>query len=149
MLQFRQQSLELCVVVQRLGAFRGLVRVIDNFEFNQYDYRHIQVNGAVAKKKFNGELIASDPNLDAHLNGLIDFSAEQPKFDFEAEVAKADLTKLHFVKSQVEFDGKFKCNFTGDNIDNFLGKASIYDASLFKNGGRVSFGFHVRLAGCP
>jgi hypothetical protein len=113
--------------------------MIDNFEFNQYDYRHIQVDGAVAKKKFNGELIASDPNLDAHLNGLIDFSAQQPKFDFEAEVAKADLTKLHFVKQQVEFDGKFKCNFTGDNIDNFLGKASIYDASLFKNGQRVSF----------
>ena len=113
--------------------------MIDNLEFNQYTYRHIQVNGAVAKKKFNGELIASDPNLDAHLNGLIDFSQEQPRFNFEAEVAKADLTKLHFANQQVEFDGKFKCNFTGDDIDNFLGKASIYDASLFKNGQRVSF----------
>src|SRR6185437_9371612 len=113
--------------------------MIANLEFNHYAYRHIQVNGAVAKKKFNGELIASDPNLDAHLNGLIDYSQKQPKFDFEAEVAKADLTKLHFVRQQVEFDGKFKCNFTGDNIDNFLGKASIYDASLFKNGERVSF----------
>lgn len=113
--------------------------MIDNLEFNHYAYRHIQVNGAVAKRKFNGELIASDPNLDAHLNGLIDYSQKQPKFDFEAEVAKADLTRLHFVRQQVEFDGKFKCNFTGDNIDNFLGKASIYDASLFKNGQRVSF----------
>ena len=113
--------------------------MIDNLEFNGYTYRHIQVNGAVAKKKFNGELIASDPNLDAHLNGLIDFSQEQPKFNFEAEVAKADLTKLHFANQQVEFDGKFKCNFTGDDIDNFLGKASIYGASLFKNGQRVSF----------
>ena len=113
--------------------------MIDNLEFNQYTYRHIQVNGAVAKKKFNGELIASDPNLDAHLNGLIDFSQQQPKFDFEAQVTKANLTKLHFANQQVEFDGKFKCNFTGDDIDNFLGKASIYDASLFKNGERVSF----------
>lgn len=113
--------------------------MIDYLEFNRYTYRHIQVNGAVAKKKFNGELIASDPNLDAHLDGLIDFSQKQPKFDFKAEVAKADLTKLHFANQKVEFDGKFKCNFTGDNIDNFLGKASIYDASLFKNGQRVSF----------
>ncbi|HXB96073.1 MAG TPA: hypothetical protein VNU70_12975, partial [Puia sp.] len=113
--------------------------MIDNLEFNQYTYRHIQINGAVAKKKFNGELIASDPNLDAHLNGLIDFSLPQPKFDFEAEVAKADLTKLHFANQRVEFNGKFKCNFTGDDIDNFLGHASIYDASLFKNGQRVSF----------
>ncbi len=113
--------------------------IVDNLEFNQYTYRHIQVNGAVAKKKFNGELIASDPNLDAHLNGLIDFSQQPPKFNFEAQVTKANLTKLHFANQQVEFDGKFKCDFTGDDIDNFLGKASIYDASLFKNGERVSF----------
>jgi hypothetical protein len=113
--------------------------VINNLEFNGYTYQHIQVNGAVAKKKFNGELIASDPNLNAHLNGLIDFSQEQPKFNFEAEVTKADLSKLHFISKKVEFNGKFKCNFTGDNIDNFLGNASIYDASVFKNGQRVSF----------
>jgi hypothetical protein len=113
--------------------------MINSLEFNGYPYQHIQVNGAVAKKKFNGELIASDPNLDAHLNGLVDFSQQQPVFNFEAEVAKANLTKLHFVNQQVEFDGKFKCNFTGDDIDNFLGHASIYDASLFKNGNRVSF----------
>ncbi len=113
--------------------------MINSLEFNHYTYQHLQVDGAVAKKKFNGELIAGDPNLDAHLNGLIDFSQEQPKFDFQAEVKKADLTKLHFATRQVEFNGKFKCNFTGDDIDNFLGTASIYDASVFKNGERVSF----------
>lgn len=112
---------------------------INSLEFNHYTYRHIQVNGAVAKKKFNGELIAGDPNLAVHLNGLIDFSQLQPKFDFEAEVAKADLSKLHFTSQQVEFNGKFKCNFTGDDIDNFLGHASIYAASVYKNGRRVSF----------
>jgi hypothetical protein len=112
---------------------------ISSLEFNNYTYQHIAVNGAVAKRKFNGELITGDPSLDARLNGLIDFSQEHPKFDFEAQVAKADLTKLHFVQQQVEFNGKFRCNFTGDNVDNFLGHASIYDASVFKNGQRVSF----------
>jgi len=113
--------------------------MINNLEFNQYTYQHIQVNGAVAKKKFNGELISSDPNLALHLNGLIDFNEKQPKFNFDAEVARADLSKLHFTSQKVEFNGKFKCNFTGNDIDNFLGHASIYDASVFKNGRRVSF----------
>ncbi len=63
----------------------------------------------------------------------------QPKFDFDAEVAKADLTKLHFVNKQVEFNGKFRFNFTGKNIDDFLGDARIYDASIYKNGQRISF----------
>ncbi len=124
----------------RTGSLAATLNgMINSLEFNQYTYRHIQVNGAVAKKRFNGELVASDPNLDAHLNGVIDYSQELPRFDFEAEVGKADLTKLHFVNKQVEFNGKFKCNFTGDDIDNFLGNASIYDASVFKNGQRVSF----------
>jgi hypothetical protein len=112
---------------------------INSLEFNHYTYQHLQVNGAVAKKKFNGELIADDPNLNLHLNGLIDFSGVQPKFDFQAEVKKANLTRLNFVNKQVEFTGKFKCNFTGDDIDNFRGTASIYDASVYKNGQRVSF----------
>jgi len=112
---------------------------ISSLEFNHYTYQNIQVNGAVAKKKFNGEFLADDPNLAAHLNGLIDFSGAQPKFDFQAEVKKADLNRLNFVNKKVEFNGKFKCNFTGDDIDNFLGAASIYDASIYKNGERVSF----------
>jgi hypothetical protein len=112
---------------------------IRNLDFNDYTYRDLQVNGTVAHKKFNGQVISGDSNLHAKLNGLVDFSQAQPKFDFEAEVAKADLTKLHFVGKQVEFNGKFKVNFTGSNIDNFLGDARIYDASVFKNGQRISF----------
>ncbi|HTI09999.1 MAG TPA: translocation/assembly module TamB domain-containing protein [Puia sp.] len=113
--------------------------MINSLEFNDYTYRQIKVNGNVAKKKFNGELVAGDPSLAARLNGLIDFSQAQPKFDFEADVTKADLTQLHFVSKPVAFNGKFKCNFSGDNIDNFLGYARIYDASVFKNGQKVSF----------
>ncbi|HXD79132.1 MAG TPA: translocation/assembly module TamB domain-containing protein [Puia sp.] len=112
---------------------------ISSLEFNRYTYENIQVNGAVAKRKFNGELITDDPNLAAHLKGLIDFTGVQPKFDFRAEVQKADLNRLNFVNKKVEFNGKFKCNFTGDDIDNFLGTASIYDASIYKEGERVSF----------
>ncbi|MBS1665681.1 MAG: translocation/assembly module TamB domain-containing protein [Bacteroidetes bacterium] len=112
---------------------------ITSLEFNQYTYQQIKVNGTVAKKKFNGELVSGDPNLGVHLNGLIDFSGGQPKFDFEAEVARASLARLHFTNQPVEFLGKLKVNFTGDDIDNFLGHASIYDASVFKNGNRVSF----------
>ncbi len=112
---------------------------IQNLDFNDYTYRNLQVNGTIAQKKFNGQLISGDSNLHAKLNGLVDFSQAQPKFDFEAEVAKADLTKLHFVNKQVEFNGKFRFNFTGKNIDDFLGSARIYDASVYKNGQRISF----------
>ena len=113
---------------------------IQLFEFNNYPYQGITVKGKVAKKLFNGELIAADPNLQAKLNGLVDFSKDIPEFDFDADIAKADLKMLKLMnKDQIDFRGKFSFNFTGSNIDNFLGTARVYDALVLRNGKRISF----------
>jgi hypothetical protein len=112
---------------------------VHNLEFNDYTYQDIVVKGSIAKKKFNGQLISSDPNLQAELNGLIDFSHGLPKFDFDAQVTQADFKKLNFIKDPLEFNGKLQFNFTGNNLDNILGTARIYDAAIFKNGQRISF----------
>jgi hypothetical protein len=112
---------------------------IQLFEFNNYPYQGITVKGKVSRSLFNGELIAADPNLQAQLNGLVDFGKKVPEFNFTANVSKADLQKLNLIKDQVDFYGKFNFNFTGDNVDNFLGTARVYDASLFRKGKRISF----------
>lgn len=112
---------------------------IDLLEFNNYPYRHITVKGDVSKRLFNGELISADSNLLATLNGLIDFSKDIPEFNFDAVVAHADLKKMNLFSDSLEFNGKFHLNFEGNNIDNFLGTARIYDASLFRNNRRISF----------
>ncbi len=108
-------------------------------EFNQYPYKDITIRGNVAKSLFNGEFISDDPNLQANLNGLVDFSKEIPEFNFEAIVSKADLQKLNLLNDQVDFNGKFNVNFTGNNIDNFLGTARIFEAALYRKGQRISF----------
>ena len=113
--------------------------LISNLVFNNYNYQNITVNGAIAKRKFNGKLISKDPNLDAKLIGLIDFSQHEPIFDFTAEIGKTNLQKLQLIKDSVEFGGKLKFNFTGSNIDNFIGTAKVYDAAIFKNGVQISF----------
>lgn len=112
---------------------------IDLLEFNGYPYQGITVKGNVAKKLFNGELVAADPNLQANLNGLVDFSKAIPEFNFDANISKANLQNLKLLKDPVDFYGKFRFNFTGNNVDNFLGTARIYDASLFRSGKRISF----------
>jgi hypothetical protein len=112
---------------------------INRLDFNDYTYNNIIVNGNVSKRKFNGSLVAADSNLNASLNGLIDFSRDQPKFDFSAEVSQSNLKKLNFTKDNVAFNGKLRFNFVGNDIDNFLGTARIYDASIYKNGQRISF----------
>ena len=112
---------------------------VEKIEVKNYTYQNISVKGTIAKKLFNGELISNDPNLDAQLNGLVDFSKEIPKFDFNASIAKADLKKVNLTKDNIEFAGKFRFDFSGDNIDNFMGTARIYEANLLHNGNRLAF----------
>ncbi len=112
---------------------------IREFNFIGYTYNDIFVNGRVTKERFNGTIISKDSNLHATLNGLIDLSGNTPKFDFDAVVDNANLLAIHFVKDSLKFNGKLRFNFSGNDIDHFLGKARIYDASLVKRGVRMSF----------
>ncbi|THU40652.1 hypothetical protein FAM09_00630 [Niastella caeni] len=112
---------------------------IRSLDVNNYNYQNIVVKGTVAKRLFNGEVISNDPNLTARLNGLVDFSKKVPTFNFEAEISKADLRNVKLTRDSIEVKGKFRMNFTGDNIDNFLGTARIYEASVLKNSKPLSF----------
>jgi TamB, inner membrane protein subunit of TAM complex len=112
---------------------------IREFSYQGYEYEDIFVNGQVRKKRFDGKIISNDSNLHATLIGLIDYSRDIPKFDFSAVVDNANLHTLHFTRDSIVFNGKLRFNFTGNDIDHFLGKARIFDASIYKRGQRMSF----------
>lgn len=114
------------------GAIRSL-------EANGYTYQNILIKGTVAKRLFNGSLIVNDSNLNAKLDGLVDFSKDLPEFNFNAEITKGNLKKIKLTRDSIDVNGKFNFDFTGNNIDNFLGTARVYEASVYKNGRRVSF----------
>lgn len=112
---------------------------IDNLEYNNYIYRNINAKGTLSERLFNGNLIANDPNLGIQLDGLVDFSKREPRFNFLAKVDRVNLKRLNLYREDIDIAGYFRFNFTGSTIDNFLGTAKIYDASVFKNGRRISF----------
>ncbi len=112
---------------------------VSNIDFNNYSYHNIRVDGTLAKRLFNGDLKADDQNLGLQLSGLVDLSKKMPRFDFTAGIERANLKRLKLYKDDIDFNGHLRFDFTGDNIDDFLGTARIYDASVFKNGQRISF----------
>lgn len=117
----------------------GLKGYIPFIIYNGYEYRDIEIDGKFAKRLFNGNVAVNDEHLEAKLKGLVDLSDEIPKFDFSALVVNANLRSMKFTKDELDFNGTFQVNFTGSTIDNFLGSARISDASVFKNGQRISF----------
>ncbi|MDP9230326.1 MAG: translocation/assembly module TamB, partial [Bacteroidota bacterium] len=114
----------------------GTIREIG---YNNYVYKNIIAKGKLNKQLFDGAFSIDDPNAVMKLNGVIDFNSNTPKFNFIADVQKANLRELHLSKENLSFTGKFNLNFTGNNIDNFLGSARITEASLLKDSTRLSF----------
>ncbi len=117
--------------------FDGYVRSVG---FAGYEYQNINIKGDFGKKVFNGLVTIDDPNLKLDsLKGTIDLSGSEPQFAFNAMLAKADLKKLKYTLDDFVLNGRFDLNFTGNTIDNFLGTAKIYDASLLHNNIPLSF----------
>ncbi len=119
------------------AKFDGAVQSV---EYDHYNFRNIVLDGNFKKKLFNGKASIDDPNLKIdQLRGTIDFNGTAPQFDFDALLSKADFKKLGLTKEDYELKGHFSLNFTGDNIDNFLGNAQIRGGGLLHNGVPLSF----------
>src|SRR5690606_12285962 len=106
----------------RMADIDGKITFAD---FKGYRYDNLLLKGKLDKKQFIGFASINDEEVQLDLNGLIDFNSSTPAFNFFADVRKANLQKLNLIREDISFLGKFNLNFTGDNIDNFLGTASI------------------------
>lgn len=113
---------------------------IKQVEFNNYNYQNIFAKGNFKNKLFSGAVSIDDPNVKIDgLMGTVDFSNKEPRFNFDADVTKLNLKNIHFTNDNFSLTGKFNLNFSGNNIDNFLGSAKIYNATLLDNDQRLSF----------
>ncbi|MEO6188221.1 MAG: translocation/assembly module TamB domain-containing protein, partial [Ginsengibacter sp.] len=118
----------------------GIDGTIDRVEFNNYSYSNIVAHGRFLNKLFTGTASINDPNISIDtLAGSINFSKSMPSFNVDAFVSRLNLKQLGVTQDSVSLTGRFNLNFAGNNIDNFLGSAKIYDASLFDNGQQLSF----------
>jgi hypothetical protein len=109
-------------------------------QFNGYNYQNLKINGDFEKKLFMGHLSVDDPNLSIpSFDGALNLSSKDVGFKFQADVQKANLKNLGLVPNNMSFSGMLDFNFTGNNIDNFLGTAKITDARLLRDSSDLSF----------
>ncbi len=107
---------------------------IYNLEYNDYSYNDIEISGNVQNMIFNGILIAIDKNLDLKFNGLVDFSKDINKYNFNADATFIDLKALNFIsKDSISvFKGLVNMNMRGTNVDNAVGDVTFKN-TLYKN----------------
>lgn len=113
---------------------------IHQLEFSGYNYQNIAIQGNIKKKVFEGALSINDPNLKIeYLEGMISFANEDIELNFDALLQHANLQKLRLVNENVSLSGHFNVDFAGTNIDDFLGTARMYNATLIKDSTKLSF----------
>ena len=110
--------------------------------FSGYNYRNITLNGKFVKSLFTGQLDIDDPNLKVKdLNGSVSLLGDSTKFNFTADLQKANLQPLGLTQGAFTLSGLLNLDFKGNNIDNFLGTAKMYNASLMHDSTKLSFDY--------
>ena len=113
---------------------------IKSVSFNGYAYTNIIAHGNFRKKVFSGTASIDDPNVKIDtLTGSINFSSTNPEFNLEASVGRLNLKNLGFTNDSISLTGNFNLDFAGNNIDNFLGSAKLYNAILLDENKHLSF----------
>jgi hypothetical protein len=104
------------------------------FDFKGYRYNNLTVNGTFNKKKFVGELLVKDKNLNLDFSGDVDLANKLPVFNFYASIKGAQLNQLKLIKDTVGVDVELTTNFTGTNISNIDGSILLKAIHLQKPG---------------
>ena len=106
---------------------------ISRVEFNNYGYQHIDFQGDLSDRKFDGSFSVRDPNLQMEFFGKLDINDTLPVFDFTANVDRARLFPLHLATSDPTYTLScyLRANFFGSDIDEFDGEINLVN-SLFQ-----------------
>ncbi len=111
----------------------------NSFEVNDYPYADIDVNGTFQKKYFTGDLTINDSSASFLSNVEIDLSGEKPRFNILGDLVNLDLKKTKLSKENIKLTALFDLNFSGNNIDDFLGDAKMLNVSISKDSNKISF----------
>ncbi len=114
---------------------KGNIAAID---FNKYNYKNINIEGDLAKKKFNGFLRVDDENVKLDLTGMIDYSKDLPVYNVKSKIENLRLSKLHFLEltgdSVSSLSSNLELNFEGNAIDNIQGTIHAKNTSYTYKG---------------
>ena len=97
------------------------------FEYQQYEYKNISLDGQYTQGGFNGRLALNDPNGNVKINGQFVTSQPTPDFNLKAVIQNFRPNDLHLTQKYKNRDLSLNltADFSGHSIDDMQGKISI------------------------
>ncbi|NBC58773.1 MAG: translocation/assembly module TamB, partial [Bacteroidetes bacterium] len=114
---------------------------IQAFDFNNYTYNEIAVQGNLKFPIFNGQLKSEDENFLFDFNGLVDASQDQNLYKFQSDIKYADLYALNFIKKDTLsiFKGNLDMNLKANSLDDAVGELNFNDFNYKNSFGEYNF----------
>ncbi|MFM7021830.1 MAG: translocation/assembly module TamB domain-containing protein [Flavobacteriales bacterium] len=116
------------------------------FDLNGYSYSNINLNAAMNRKSFSGDISVKDKYCDLDFSGNVNLAADSIAYYFTADVNRVHLSKLKLLDrdSSLVVSAKAEVNLKGNSLDELQGNAVINDfrwkEGLFdENFGRIIF----------
>ncbi|MDR0829377.1 MAG: hypothetical protein LBN95_04590 [Prevotellaceae bacterium] len=109
---------------------------IPSFDFHNYTYNNLIINGKIAKNMFEGNASVNDENGKLDFYGQVNLGKNEREFHFNASVKNFKPHALNLIKSYPDLELSFDVNadFQGDNIENINGEISL-NSLIVKNNG--------------
>lgn len=111
---------------------------ISNVSFKDYAYQSMNVEGTFQRKQFDGSIKLDDDNINLFTTVKIDFTGDLPRFNILGDLSKSNFQKLNLYNKKLEATGLFDVNFSGKNIDEFLGSIKVYNTSVLYDTVRIN-----------
>ena len=111
---------------------------VHEFEFRDYVYRDLFVDGDLDSTIFSGKATMRDPNLSFELDGDLDYdyTSEKKQYHFNLDLQLADLQALNLLQRPMKMQFKLSVDLDDADPRNLNGKLSIHDAAI-NNGEKI------------
>ncbi|MCP4443609.1 MAG: translocation/assembly module TamB [Aureispira sp.] len=99
---------------------------IQYFDFKDYHYENIALDGHFKKKTFKGQVKSLDSNFHFAVKGSVDLNTDIPKVDIAGVIDSIDFHKLKIIDKPLGIHlDTFDIQAQGNNIDNFQGHLTV------------------------
>lgn len=99
---------------------------IDSFTFKDYQYKDIRIDGLFKQKRFDGDIISRDTNMNVFIRGIVDLNGQLPSVDILGNIQNINFKNVNISQEDIGLHlDTFDINATGNNLDNFTGNLSI------------------------
>lgn len=109
-----------------------LIADVNLFQYKNYSYDQIYLNGELEKNRFTGSFISTDKNADFAFDGIIDMTGPNYLYDFQTIINTIDLQKLNILDYPFKIKARMNIIGAGTGLENLVGNVTADSISIVK-----------------